>query len=257
MRNLKHTYKTIKDNNKKTSTGRGRIGWEWYNDMENIFREDRTINIGPTLASMISSEETNSGKQSVMSSHSSTAACRGEQFIIASNYSNTDTQTEEDIIDDGASAWCVRTNNLNYFTNTCLDSVNFYVSNWLENCAKFKYSSYMYKMENKGTWYNQSINNHVINKCELFGCYSQTVRSYPTTDSSPDNISNNLCNRKNRKQKNTRAKALYDLRKKQLDCEERRIDAINELKEAINEHNNIQKERNNILRQLIQANRTT
>jgi len=60
--------------------------------MENIFREDRTINIGPTLASM-----TSSGKET-----------KGEQFIIASNRSDTDAQTEEDITDDGSSAWCVR-----------------------------------------------------------------------------------------------------------------------------------------------------
>jgi len=58
---------------------------------------------------MISSgEETNSDEQSVMLSHSSTVACKGKQFTIASNHSNTDTQTEEDITDDGASAWCIR-----------------------------------------------------------------------------------------------------------------------------------------------------
>lgn len=53
MRNLKQTYKHIKDNNKKTSTGRGRISWEWYESMEDIYKDDRTINIGATLSSMI------------------------------------------------------------------------------------------------------------------------------------------------------------------------------------------------------------
>jgi len=213
MRNLKHTYKTIK-NNKKTSTGRERIGWEWYNDIENIFREDRTINIDPTLPSMISSgEETNSGEQNVLSSHLSIIAYKGEQLIIASNRSDTDAQTEEDITDDGLFIWCVKTNNLDCFTNASLDFINFYVSNWLKNCAEFKFSSYMYKMKNKGTWYNQFINNHVINKPELFGCYSQTVQLILTINSSLDNISNDLCSKKNRKQKNTRAKALYDLKK--------------------------------------------
>lgn len=56
MRNLKHFYKSIKDNNKKTNTGHGRINWEWYDIMENIFREDKTINIGSTLASMVSAD---------------------------------------------------------------------------------------------------------------------------------------------------------------------------------------------------------
>lgn len=59
MRNLKQSYKSIKDNNKKTTTGRGRINWEWFDIMEDIFREDRTINIGPTLSSMAPNNEIN------------------------------------------------------------------------------------------------------------------------------------------------------------------------------------------------------
>ncbi|XP_029673485.1 uncharacterized protein LOC115241718 isoform X2 [Formica exsecta] len=52
MRNLKKSYRNILDNNKKTSTGRGRINWEWYDLMEEIYREDRTVHIGPTISSM-------------------------------------------------------------------------------------------------------------------------------------------------------------------------------------------------------------
>lgn len=52
MRNLKHSFKLIKDNNKKSTTGRGRIQWEWYEIMEDIFLEDRTINTGHTLSSL-------------------------------------------------------------------------------------------------------------------------------------------------------------------------------------------------------------
>lgn len=59
MRNLKQSYKSIKDNNKKTTTGRGRINWEWFDIMEDIFRDDRTINIGPTLSSMAPNNEIN------------------------------------------------------------------------------------------------------------------------------------------------------------------------------------------------------
>lgn len=61
MRNLKQTYKNIKDNNKKASAGRGRISWEWFDIMEKIFREDKTINInkGATLSSMVSLEGQN------------------------------------------------------------------------------------------------------------------------------------------------------------------------------------------------------
>lgn len=51
MRNMKRSYKTIKDNNKKNSTGRGRVSWEYYDILENIYAEDKTINHGSTLES--------------------------------------------------------------------------------------------------------------------------------------------------------------------------------------------------------------
>ncbi|KYQ53229.1 hypothetical protein ALC60_07632, partial [Trachymyrmex zeteki] len=50
MRNLKQSYRNLKDNNKKT--GRGTISWEWYEIMEDIFKEDRTMNINTTLSSI-------------------------------------------------------------------------------------------------------------------------------------------------------------------------------------------------------------
>lgn len=52
IRNMKKTYRTIKDNNKKTSSGRGRISWEYFDIFEEIFEEDCTINIGSTLSSL-------------------------------------------------------------------------------------------------------------------------------------------------------------------------------------------------------------
>lgn len=52
LRNLKKTFRTIKDNNRKSSTGRGRITWEYYDIFEEIFSDDRTINFGPTISSM-------------------------------------------------------------------------------------------------------------------------------------------------------------------------------------------------------------
>lgn len=49
MRNMKRSYKTIKENNKKSSTGRGRVSWEYYDTLEDIFINDRTINPEVTL----------------------------------------------------------------------------------------------------------------------------------------------------------------------------------------------------------------
>lgn len=47
-RNLKKTYTLIKDNNKKT--GRARNSWEYYDDFNNIYLPDKTINL-PQIAS--------------------------------------------------------------------------------------------------------------------------------------------------------------------------------------------------------------
>ena len=44
FRNLKKTFKAIMDNNKRSSTGRGRITWPYYDDFYDIFKEDHTIN---------------------------------------------------------------------------------------------------------------------------------------------------------------------------------------------------------------------
>lgn len=50
MRNMKKTYRTIKDNQKLT--GRGRITWEYFETFEDMFFYDKTINTGPTLSPM-------------------------------------------------------------------------------------------------------------------------------------------------------------------------------------------------------------
>lgn len=50
MRNMKKTYRTIKDNQKLS--GRGRITWDYFEIMENIFFDDKTINFGTTLSSI-------------------------------------------------------------------------------------------------------------------------------------------------------------------------------------------------------------
>lgn len=57
LRNMKRSYKTIKENNAKSSTGRGRVSWEYYDVMEEIFAEDKTINHGSTLESTITNPE--------------------------------------------------------------------------------------------------------------------------------------------------------------------------------------------------------
>jgi len=56
MRNMKRSYKTIKENNKKSTTGRGRLSWEYFDTFEEIFANDKTINPNSTLESTINIE---------------------------------------------------------------------------------------------------------------------------------------------------------------------------------------------------------
>lgn len=52
MRNMKNTYRTICDNNnKKKSTGRGRIQWEYYNYFCDMFQADKTVNLPKSILS--------------------------------------------------------------------------------------------------------------------------------------------------------------------------------------------------------------
>lgn len=52
FRNLKKTYLKIHDNNKKTSTGKGTVTWEYYNVFCNIFDNDKTVSMDHVLSSM-------------------------------------------------------------------------------------------------------------------------------------------------------------------------------------------------------------
>lgn len=42
----------IHDNNKKTSTGKGTVTWEYYNAFTNIFDNDKTVSMDHVLSSM-------------------------------------------------------------------------------------------------------------------------------------------------------------------------------------------------------------
>jgi len=74
MRNMKKSYKNIKENNKKTSTGRGRVSWEYFDTFEEIFANDVTINCCPTLSSIQRSEMT--GSESSQDEHEVIALTR-------------------------------------------------------------------------------------------------------------------------------------------------------------------------------------
>lgn len=91
----------------------------------------------------------------------------------------------------------------------------------------------------------ESSNNFVENVIANVKLREQLFISYSPV---PDVLSNPS---KNLKEKATKSRALYSLRKKMLDCEERRVEAINKLIEKIEENNQIQQERNEIFKRLI------
>lgn len=54
FRNMKSRYLVIKDNNdKKKTTGTGRISWPYFDIMSEIFLDDRTVNPNLVMASTI------------------------------------------------------------------------------------------------------------------------------------------------------------------------------------------------------------
>ncbi|XP_011858211.1 PREDICTED: uncharacterized protein LOC105555777 isoform X2 [Vollenhovia emeryi] len=55
MRNMKSTYKRIKNNKKKT--GRGREDWVFYNEMDEIFNMDKSVNFEEGISSMESGQD--------------------------------------------------------------------------------------------------------------------------------------------------------------------------------------------------------
>ncbi|KAF5284083.1 hypothetical protein FQA39_LY17132 [Lamprigera yunnana] len=61
FRNMKKTFKTTFDNNKKKTTGRGRVSWSYYAEFLKLFEDDFTKNFGHTVSSCASPSNNTSG----------------------------------------------------------------------------------------------------------------------------------------------------------------------------------------------------
>lgn len=55
-RNMKKTYTGLVDN--KSATGRGRIYWEFYEDFQDIYSSDKSVNMTQTISSLKSGPQT-------------------------------------------------------------------------------------------------------------------------------------------------------------------------------------------------------
>lgn len=88
MRNMKNTFKTIVDNNnKKKSTGRGRLEWPYFKIFEDIFKQDKTVNISCVMSSTRGS---NKNKLSEINSISELPHRSPQQGILNINTENID-----------------------------------------------------------------------------------------------------------------------------------------------------------------------
>ncbi|KAF5302327.1 hypothetical protein FQA39_LY10366 [Lamprigera yunnana] len=61
FQNMKKTFKAIFDNNKKKTTGHGRVPWPYYAEFLKLFEDDSTINFGHTVSSCASPSNNTSG----------------------------------------------------------------------------------------------------------------------------------------------------------------------------------------------------
>lgn len=250
MRNMKHSLKTIKDNNKKSSTGGGRIQWEWYDLMEDIFLEDRTINIGNTISSLSSSsnlpEPNCNTENSVRTMHAieqQDTLCLPtiEETSISSTLISLTSEQMPSIPEIPSIPGSSRCDGNKYLYRS--SKLLIYTKNFFT--FRFYMKSYFLNQNDLG---NNYLNKDFIQYVPL--CYS--LRS----QSSAANINNEQ--NENRKQKGRRSKQLYELRKDQIESEKKRIEAINKLSAAIEESNNIERQKiaaieesNNIERQKI------
>ncbi|XP_043666630.1 uncharacterized protein LOC122628417 isoform X2 [Vespula pensylvanica] len=225
MRNLKQSYKSIRDK-KKTSTGHSRITWKWYDTMDDLFKEDQTINVGVTLSSMINSIINQEGSTSIPST-----SIEDDEHIntVYSDTNAAQSKMTENFTENRTSIRCVKE----------FIKGNLYISYWLINCIQFNFDLYKYKIESSNN-FDKNIIVNVNLREQLFISYSPV----------PDILSKQH-SFKNLKEKATESRALYNIRKMMLVGEERRVDAINKLSEKIEEHNKIQRERNDILKCLI------
>lgn len=233
MRNMKHSFKTIKDNNKKSSTGRGRIQWEWYELMEDIFLKDRTINIGNTISSLSSSlnlSELNCNSENgVRTMHTieqqDTLLPIIEETSISSTFislTNEQMPSIPEIPSIPGPSRCE--NEYLHKSSKLLIYTNSLFAFW------FYMKSYFLNHENylRNNYYKDFIQHVPL-------CYSICSQS-------PTGNRNNEQN-ENRKQKARRSKQLYELRKDQIESEKKRVEAINKLSTAIEESNNIERQK--------------
>lgn len=213
LRNLKKTFRTIKDNNRKSSTGRGRITWEYYDIFEEIFIDDRTINFGPTISSLDPTQRVSSAASTVVFPTSTSSASSSTQLIPSPVSTRTLTLPSPVRISSPASTRYVCHTPLTrtsmspvLMTNTffrSFDSTFADDSCFEENISNCSFSSY----SSSSAAAEQSCSES-----------ESAIASFPQSD-----INKSLTQRKRKK---VTSRETYDLRKQLLSIENERVEYI-------------------------------
>lgn len=224
LRNLKKTFRTIKDNNRKSSTGRGRISWEYYDTFEDIFSDDRTINFGPTISS-INSTAVATSPLSLSTSIDMSSALTSTTSVPSMSTVTLPLRTPSPI----STRYVCNSTSIRTSTAVALTRT-------LTNSSSDSFDSFI-----EDPFFDENINfpysvaaGHSSESESAFG-------SLPASESTSKT-----------QQKKTNRKEIYDLRKQLLSVENERIEMIKDLKQSIDDNNKIQQERNDLLKKLLE-----
>ena len=249
MRNMRRTYRTIKDNNNQS--GRGRVNWEYYDIFEDIFVQDRTINFGSTLSSRTPLAPLNEANPSI--------SVQSTQYIhihYANLHSPLLTLDDRNRVTRSVQFRSMHLRTRAHPTFSVSQQPPLCMSNASELNSNVSTISIDYCTRSHNSTYLQSTNYFTDNDLEIeienetatANSSSASQGFLGTNNSENPGPSTNI----NSTEKQTHGnRSLYRLRKRQLDIEEKRVEALNLLREKIDESNKIQSERNRLLEVLI------
>lgn len=256
LRNLKKTFRTIKDNNRKSSTGRGRITWEYYDIFEEIFSDDRTINFGPTISSM----DSDSAVASSIAVATSVASSIASPFASTSSASSSSMRLSASSVPARLSTRIspVRTPSPSSTRYVC--HIPIWTSMPSVLTKIFMHSSdFFNSTDERDSFFDENITNF---SCSSYSSSSVAAEhSFSESDSVigflPSSEYFSLSSQRQKRKSNS--KETYDLRKKLLLIEKERVEMMAELKKSLNDNNKriddnnkIQQERNDLLKKLLE-----
>lgn len=243
LRNLKKTFRTIKDNNRKSSTGRGRITWEYYDVFEEIFSDDCTINFGPTISSL------DSAATAIQSSSFTASTILSPTSTSNASSASTGSPTLTPPVRTPSPA---STRYVCHTQPTRISTPLAYMRTF-KHILDFFDSTFegdLFFEENITNSYSSSHSSSSSTAAE----YSE--HSFSESESVLGSVPNSLeCttpSTQRQQRKMASRKETYDLRKKLLLVEQDRIEIMTKLQKSIDDNNKILQERNDLLKKVLE-----